>query len=90
MKEDWTTEDALSGSEEEDQIVSIQGGMGTLRKILGDVINKQDEEDWIKYRTEPWVTPRLMQKERLREPPTWTLALWLERKGQIQRTKGGV
>ena len=50
MREDWTTEDALSGSAEEDQIVSIHGGMGTPRKILGDVINKQDEENWTKYR----------------------------------------
>ena len=31
------------------QIVSIQGGMSTPRKILGDVINNQDEEDWTKY-----------------------------------------
>ena len=50
LREDWTTEDALSGSGEEDQIISIQGGMSTPRKILGDVINKQDEEDWTKYR----------------------------------------
>ena len=35
---------------------------------------------------EPWGTPRLMRKERLREPPTWTLALWSERKGRTQRT----
>ena len=32
------------------QIVSIQGGMGTPRQILSDVINKQNEEDWTKYR----------------------------------------
>ena len=32
------------------QIISIQGGMSTLRKIFGDVINKQDEEDWTRYR----------------------------------------
>ena len=24
--------------------------MSTLRKIFGDVINKQDEEDWTRYR----------------------------------------
>ena len=28
-----------------------------------------------------------MRKERLREPPTWTLALRLERKERTQRTK---
>ena len=39
--------------------------------------------------TEPWGTPRLMQKERLWEPPTWTLALRSERKERIQRTKQG-
>ena len=31
VREDWTTEDALSGSGEEDQIISTQGGMGTPR-----------------------------------------------------------
>ena len=39
--------------------------------------------------TEPWVTPRLMRKERLWEPPTWTLALRSERKERTQRTKQG-
>ena len=39
--------------------------------------------------TEPWGTPRLMRKERLREPPTWTLALRSERKERTQRTKQG-
>ena len=40
-------------------------------------------------RTEPWGTPRLMRKERLWEPPTWTLALRSERKERTQRTKQG-
>ena len=31
------------------QIVSIQGGMSTPRKILGDAMSKQDEEDWTNY-----------------------------------------
>ena len=31
------------------RIVNTQGGMSTPRKILGDVINKQNEEDWTKY-----------------------------------------
>ena len=31
------------------QIVSIQGGMGTPKLILSDVINKQNEEDPTKY-----------------------------------------
>ena len=39
--------------------------------------------------TEPWGTPRLMRKEQLQEPPTWTLALRSERKERIQRTKQG-
>ena len=39
--------------------------------------------------TEPWGTPCLMPKERLWEPPTWTLALRSERKERIQRTKQG-
>ena len=39
--------------------------------------------------TEPWGTSRLMRKERLRELPTWTLALRLERKERAQRTKQG-
>ena len=39
--------------------------------------------------TEPWGTPRLMRKERLWEPPTWTLALRSERKERTQRTKQG-
>ena len=37
--------------------------------------------------TKPWGTPHLMRKERLREPPTWTLALRSERKKRTQRTK---
>ena len=40
-------------------------------------------------RTEPCGTPRLMRKERLWEPPTWTLALRSERKERTQRTKQG-
>ena len=39
--------------------------------------------------TEPWGTPRLMRKKRLREPPTWTLAIQSERKERTQRTKQG-
>ena len=34
----------------DDQIVSLHGGISTPRKILGDVINKRDKEDWTKYR----------------------------------------
>ena len=39
--------------------------------------------------TKPCGTPRLMRKEQLWEPPTWTLALRSERKERTQRTKQG-
>ena len=69
------------------QIVSIQGGMGTPSKSL--VMSSTNRMKRTGPSTEPWGTPRLMPKERLSEPPTWTLALRSERKECTQRTKQG-
>ena len=69
------------------QIVSIQGAMPPRSKSL--VMLSTNRMKRTGPSTEPWGTPRLMRKERLWEPPTWTLALRSERKERIQRTKQG-
>ena len=88
--EDWTTEEALSGSGEEDQMArssAYREAWAPRSKSL--VMLSTNRMKRTGPSTEPWGTPRLMRKERLWEPPTWTLALQSERKERIQRTKQG-
>ena len=79
--EDWTTEEALSGSGEEDQMARLSAyreAWAPRSKSL--VMSSTNRMKRTRPSTEPWGTPRLMRKERLWEPPTWTLALRSERK----------
>ena len=88
--EDWTTEEALSGSGEEDQMArssAYKEAWAPRSKSL--VMSSTNRIKRTRPSTEPWGTPRLMRKERLWEPPTWTLALRSERKERTQRTKQG-
>ena len=89
-REDWTTEEALSGSGEEDQMARLSAyreAWAPRGKSL--VMSSTNRMKRTGPSTEPWGTPRLMRKERLWEPPTWTLALRSERKERTQRTKQG-
>ena len=90
VREDWTTEGALSGSGEEDQMARSSAyweAQALQGKTL--VMSSTNRMKRTGPSTEPWGTPRLMRKERLREPPTWTLALRSETKERTQRTKLG-
>ena len=89
-REDWTTKEALSGSGEEDQMArssAYREAWAPRSKSL--VMSSTNRMKRTGPSTEPWGTPRLMRKERLWEPPTWTLALRSERKERTQRTKQG-
>ena len=91
LREDWTTEDALSGSGEEDQMARLSAyreAWAPRGKFL--VMPSANRMKRTGPTTKPWKTPRLMRKQRLREPPIWTLALRSERKESTQRTKQGV
>ena len=88
LREDWTTKDALSASEEEDQMArssAYREAWAPRGKSL--VMSSTSRMKRTGPSTEPWGTPRLIWKERLRQPPSWTLALWSERKEHTQRTK---
>ena len=89
-REDWTTEEALSGSGEEDQMARSSAYREAWaprgKSLLMSSTNRMKRTG---PRTEPCGTPRLMRKEWLWEPPTWTLALRSERKERTQRTKQG-
>ena len=90
VREDWTTEDALSGSGEEDQIArssAYREAWAPRGNSL--VMSSTNRMKRTGPSTEPWGTPRLIWIERLGEPPTWTLALWSERKERTPRTKQG-
>ena len=90
MREDSTTEEALSGSGEEDQMArssAYREAWAPRSKSL--VMSSTNRMKRTGPSTEPWGTPRLMRKERLWEPPTWTLALRSEKKECTQRTKQG-
>ena len=90
VREDWTTEEALSGSGEEDQMSrssAYREAWASRGKSL--VMSSTNKMKRTGPSTEPWGIPRLMRKERLWEPPAWTLALRSERKEQAQRTKQG-
>ena len=69
------------------QIVSIQEAWAPRSKSL--VMSSTNRMKRTGPSIEPWGTPRLMRKERLWEPPTWTLALRSERKERTQKTKQG-
>ena len=76
MREDWTTEEALSGSGEEDPMArssAYREAWAPRGKSL--VMSSTNRMKRTGPSTEPWGTPRLMRKERLGELPTWTLAL---------------
>ena len=90
FSEDWTTEDALSGSGEEDQMArSLAYRQAWAPRGKSLVTSSTNRMKRTGPSTEPWGTPRLIRKERLQEPPTWTLALRSERKERTQRTKQG-
>ena len=90
VREDWTTEDAFSGFGEEDQMArssAYREAWAPRGKSL--VMSSTNRMKRTGPSTELWGTPRLMRKERLQEPPTWTLALRSERKERTytRRTK---
>ena len=90
VREDWTTEEALSGSGEEDQMARLSAyreAWAPRGKSL--VMSSTNRIKRTGPGTEPWGTPCLMRKERLWELPTWTLALQSERKECTHRTKQG-
>ena len=90
VREDWTTEDALSRSGEEDQMArssAYREAWAPQGKSL--VMSSTNRMKRTGPSTERWGTPRLIRKERLWEPPSWTLALRSERKERTQRTKQG-
>ena len=90
MREDRTTQEALSGSGEEDQMArssAYREAWAPRGKSL--VMSSTNRMKRTGPRTEPWGTPHLMRKEQLWEPSTWTLALRPERKEHTQRTKQG-
>ena len=90
VRKNWTTEEALSGSGEEDQMArssAYREAWAPRGKSL--VMSSTNRMKRTGPSTKPWGTPRLMRKERLWEPPTWTLALRSERKERTQRTKQG-
>ena len=90
VREDWTTEEALIGSGEEDQIArSSAYREAWTPRGKSFVMSSTNRMKWTGPSTEPWMTPRLMQEERLREPPTWTFALPSESKERTQSTKQG-
>ena len=82
--------EALSGSGEEDQMARLSAyreAWAPRSKSL--VMSSTNRTKRTGPSTEPWGTPCLMRKERLWEPPTWTLALRSERKERTQSTKQG-
>ena len=91
VREDWTTEDALSWSGEEDQKMDRSSAYREAWAPWGKslVMSSTNRMKKTGPSTEPWGAPRLMQKERLQELPIWTLVLRSERKERTQRTKQG-
>ena len=89
-REDRTTEEAPSGSGEEDQTARLSAHREAWAPRGKSLVTPSTNR--IK-RTGPSIehrgTPRPMRKERLREPPTWTPAPRSERKERTQRTKQG-
>ena len=75
------TEIALSKSGEEDQMArssAYREAWAPRGKSL--VMSSTNRMKRTGPSTKPLGTPRLMRKERLQKPPTWTLALRSERK----------